>query len=740
MESQVRILVVDDDLHSLRLTSHLLTQAGYEVIEAATGKKGLRLASEHKPDLILLDVVLPDLSGQEVCRRIKADPGLEGVFVVMFSATEIESDSQARGLEAGADGYIVRPIPNREFLARVRTLLRLQQAEAAAYEQARALRESEATYRNLVERANDGIALIQDGVVQYANPRLVAMWGGALEGVVGTPLVNYVHPDALPEVTHRYQRRVAGEDEPSVYETAMLRKDGHRLDVEVNAGLVDYQGRPADLVIIRDITERKRADEALRQSEERLRSTLSSLSDLIFVLDQDGVFIEHHQPAGSPDLYIPPEAFLGRSFRDVLPPHIVEPLAEALEALAETGETQQIDYPLTIAGQEMWFNTKLSAYRDSAGRFAGATAIARNITQRKEAEDEIRRQRDVIERIMDTSPVGITVFDREGRITFANALVQEMMARTGGKALIGRSYRDPLWSILAEDGSPLPYEQFPFAQVMRTGQRVYGVRQAIGLPDGQRVYLLANAAPLFDEEGNVESVMVTVEDITERVSAEEQIQASLREKTVLLQEVHHRVKNNLQVISSLLDMQALQTRDPRTLQVLRDSQTRIRAMAFVHDQLYRSPDLASVELSDYVQNLVTYLFGVYASKSAGVAVKIQIEDVILGLDVAIPCGLIINELASNALNYAFPTTRTYGGEIRIEMRRQDTGQLVLTVSDDGVGLPPEIDLETVPSLGLRLVSMLVQQIGGTIELDRTAGTRYTIMFAAEPGPTAAVES
>jgi two-component sensor histidine kinase len=220
-----------------------------------------------------------------------------------------------------------------------------------------------------------------------------------------------------------------------------------------------------------------------------------------------------------------------------------------------------------------------------------------------------------------------------------------------------------------------------------------------------------------------------MQDITERKQAERRIEASLREKTVLLQEVHHRVKINMQVISSLLDMQTLQAEDPQIVQILQDSQNRIRAMASVHDRLYQSPDLATIDLVGYIQALAHYLFGIYTFQSAGVDLCVQIDDVSLGLDQAVPLGLIVNELVSNSLKHAFPSGGTRGGEIRIELHPRGEGWLALVVSDNGVGLAPDVDLETVSSLGLRLVSMLTQQLRGTLALDRTGGTTFCITFA-----------
>ncbi len=216
-------------------------------------------------------------------------------------------------------------------------------------------------------------------------------------------------------------------------------------------------------------------------------------------------------------------------------------------------------------------------------------------------------------------------------------------------------------------------------------------------------------------------------EITERKRAEGQIRASLREKEVLLKEIHHRVKNNLQVISSLLYLQAKNVGDEQALAVLQDSQSRVRAMVLVHERLYQSPDLARIDFAEYVRNLANYLFRSYGVNTNVIQLRLNVGDVLLGVDTAIPCGLIINELVSNSLKHAFPAGRE--GEIRIKLRSDDEGECILMVGDNGVGFAEGLDFRDAGTLGLELVNTLVAQLEGTVELDRSRGTTFKITFA-----------
>ena len=217
------------------------------------------------------------------------------------------------------------------------------------------------------------------------------------------------------------------------------------------------------------------------------------------------------------------------------------------------------------------------------------------------------------------------------------------------------------------------------------------------------------------------------QEIAERKRAEEQIKASLAEKEVLLKEIHHRVKNNLQVISSLLYLQSKSIEDKAALQMFQESQNRVRSMAFIHERLYQSQDLARVDFAEYVRSLTNYLFRSYGVSTDVIQLKINMDDLPLGIDTAIPCGLIVNELVSNSLKYAFPDGR--GGEIRIELRSDGDNRIALMVSDDGVGLPEDLDFRKTESLGLQLVNNLsVAQLEGAIDLDRRGGTTFRITF------------
>jgi len=213
-------------------------------------------------------------------------------------------------------------------------------------------------------------------------------------------------------------------------------------------------------------------------------------------------------------------------------------------------------------------------------------------------------------------------------------------------------------------------------------------------------------------------------ELLERRRAGEQIKASLREKEVLLKEIHHRVKNNLQIISSLLELQSGSVTDPKAHEVFRECRGRVKSMALIHERLYQSKDISRIDLAEYVECLLASLRSSYLANPDRVSIRTRINNVFLTIDAAIPCGLIINELVSNALKYAFPDGER--GEIEVELRSEPGNVLILSIRDNGVGLPEAVDVWNTETLGLQLVNLLTHQHSGEIELRRTGGTHFII--------------
>jgi len=244
-------------------------------------------------------------------------------------------------------------------------------------------------------------------------------------------------------------------------------------------------------------------------------------------------------------------------------------------------------------------------------------------------------------------------------------------------------------------------------------------------PDGKIKWVRVRAFPILDENEKLNRIAGVAEDITISKQYEQRLESSLREKEILLKEIHHRVKNNLQIISSLLNLQSKFVTDQRTLEIFREGRNRIKTMALIHEKLYGPKDFTRINFAEYLNELFSFLLSAYKFDSQKISFKIEIENVYLDIDQALTLGLIVNELITNSIKYAFPNGLE--GQLKISMSKNGNNNL-LRVYDNGIGIPPEIDIGKTDTLGLQLVQMFVEQIGGTIELKRGKGTEYLIVF------------
>ncbi len=341
--------------------------------------------------------------------------------------------------------------------------------------------------------------------------------------------------------------------------------------------------------------------------------------------------------------------------------------------------------------------------------------LANSVNQMAASLQETTVSRSYLDNIIQSMREMLIVVDPELQITHVNqAACAEL--HYGHDELQGLSVT-PLFELGdLSHSEPLPAVLAP------------GIECAMRTQAGQLIPVHCSAAAIHSEDGTPKGYVCVASNISRQQEAEERLVASLREKELLLKEVHHRVKNNLQVISSLLNLQAREIQDPQTVQLFRESQGRIQSMALIHEQLYRSSDLASIDFAAYVRDLVGHLERGLGDQAVPVRFRLDIEPIPLPLDLAIPCGMIVNELVSNALKHAFP--RRQGGEVQIAFQR-GPGGYTLRVADDGVGMRPQEVAADQPSLGLQVVHSLTKQLHGELAVRQDAGTVFEILFHPE---------
>jgi PAS domain S-box-containing protein len=510
MNKKTSILVVDDVPVILQAYSEILRSQGYEVWEASTGQEGLQTARERHPDLVLLDVMLPDLSGIEVCRQIKADAALTDVFVVLVSGKATDVAYKVAGLESGADDYLAKPLEADEFRARVRTILRLRNTTAA-------LRASEQRHRQLVEMLPEAVGMIDlQGRLLAVNPQGVEMLGYANpEELLGRSVFDLTRP----EDHERIKADITTTLETGTLRNAeyvLLRKTGDPFPAELSAALAAVaDDQPSGIVLVaRDTSQRKRAEEALQDQTRYLANMAQFLGTLmeaipapVFYKDMAGRYLGCNR-AFEKNLGVSREQIIGKTVYEVAPKDLAEVYHQADEELLKQPGGQTYESSLLYADgtrHQVIFNK--ATYQDAEGEVGGLIGIILDITERKRAEEQIQLLADAVQSTQDM----ICITDQENRFTFANRAFLQTYGYTA-EEIMGRTP-----DFLCSAKNPPELTDVIFQQTLRDGWKGQILDRR---KDGTEFPISLDTSPIKSSEGRTLGLVAVARDITERIRAE----------------------------------------------------------------------------------------------------------------------------------------------------------------------------------------------------------------------------
>ncbi|EKQ53102.1 MAG: PAS domain S-box [Methanobacterium sp. Maddingley MBC34] len=527
--------------------------------------------------------------------------------------------------------------------------------------------------------------------------------------MIGTDFSNYF---TEPKKAEKGYQQVFKKGFVRDYPLKIQHKTGQVTQVLYNASI--YKDESGDVVGVfaaaRDITERLKSEEKIQM----LANVVESSDDAIISKSLEGQITSWNK--GAELIYgYSAEEIMGKDISILAPSQLKDEINQFIEKIKK-GERILHYETLRVRkdGTKINVSLTLSPILNTSGDLVGISTIARDITQRKKTDDEILQAKEEWEHTFDSVPDLIAILDTNFRVVRAN------------KAMANRLNVDPeeaigLTCYNVVHGLNAPPSFCPYMKLLEDGQE----HTAEVHEDRLGGDFIVSVSPLHDSDGNLIGSVHVARDITDRKKAEDKIKKSLKEKEVLLSEIHHRVKNNMQIISSLLSLQSQYVAKAETVDVLQESQDRVKAMATIYEKLSQSNDLTKINFESYMQSLIQGLFYSHTIKEGQINPIIKIENIMLNIETAIPCGLIISELVSNILKHAFPEGRE--GKMCVSLKAHDN-RYELKISDDGIGFPEDIDFKTTDTLGLKLVNTLVKQIDGEITLDRSHGTEYNIIF------------
>lgn len=595
--------------------------------------------------------------------------------------------------------------------------------------------QDEKLYHSIVENMNELICrFLPDGRLTFANQAYCKALNKERSEVIGSNIFFL-----LPYINHKNIQQHLSTLNPNnttgMREDIILTPEGQVRCIQwtnqavyrEDGELINYQS------VGRDITDYKLAEEKLQKNEALLKSILStaptgiglSVNRVITqvndkVCEMTGYSSEELIGTNARILYPDQEEFDRAGY--VKDHHINIKGPRIIESRWKRKDGKIIDILLNAS----------TLNPDDAS--AGMTFTVLDITERKKAEEALLENEEQFRLMFELAPIGMAITTLEGEYTRVNQAFC---------TLIGYSTEELLGHNFPEITYPEDIElNNRWRQKLLFGESPhFQIEKRYIHKDGHIIWAILDGALVRNTRGKPSHFLAQVIDITERKFAEEELKKSLSEKVLLLKEVHHRVKNNLQIISSLLELQSTTIEDNSVTALFQESQNRLRAMALIHEKIYQSDDLVKIDIREYIQSLVDYLEEVNGIWIEGqtqdkiIKRNILVDDLTLEIDKAIPLGIIISELVTNAYKHAFPhnwnSDSNINPEIRVEMQRQKDGIVTLKVSDNGAGQSGQLDFRKSSSLGIQLVTLLTNQIGGILELDFDKGTCYKISLPAD---------
>lgn len=692
-------------------------------------------------------------TGESYVAQLSAQILTIGEEKVILS-TLVDITERKRAEKALSQAYEKLQIQSQELQAQKEKL-------EEAYE---ALSESEKRYRLIFDNSMDAIILTDPrgaGKVLSANPAAYRMLGYSEKELLGKmrdamfDRENQVMASLLEERARSGSAQV---------QTTYRRKDGTILIGELNSTLfTDINGEPRSVTIIRDITERKQTEEALRESEARFRTMFEAHGAPMLLIEPDsGQIIDANDAATRFYKYSREQL---RSMRiDQINQLSPQEVAAERNKAVERGKNVFIFRHRLASGDFRWVEVYSSPVTIQGQHIL--FSIIHDITERKRAEEALKEAYDSLEeKVKERTAELEKAYNslKESEKSLAQAQKMSHLGNWEWDITTDKLYwSDEVYRIFGRKPQEFSATYDVFLSYIHPADRDFvdnAIKEALsGRPYSidYRIILASDEERVVHAQGEVTSyeknipagMRGTVQDITERKLAEE---ALAKMEKIRIKEIHHRIKNNLQVISSLLDLQAetfshLETcKTPDVVEAFMESQNRVISMALIHEELYKGDEVDTLDFAAYMKKLTEDLFSSYNPGDRNISLKLNLDQVYLGMDTAIPLGIVVNELVSNSFKHAFPAGKR--GEIQINLSRAETFtarneisdpdedslnkekfHYILTVKDNGIGIPEEIDFQDTDSLGLQLVNILVEQIDGCIELRSNRGMEFIIRF------------
>lgn len=580
------------------------------------------------------------------------------------------------------------------------------------------LAESEAKFKTIFEYANDGIFILDEYKVVDCNRRILEMLGCSKADIIGKKpeeiSPKHQHDGRLSSNKAREKINLALAGQPQFFSWTNVKKSGELVEVQVSLNRVPIGGKYYLQSIIRDVTKQKRVEQSLQENRQRLEKLLENLPGMVYRCRNDKDWTLDFVSEGCYELtgYSVDELMNEewRRYASLIVPEDRNEVWEKVQEALKQNRPFELEYRIKSAdGEIKWVWEKGSSIYYPEKKDIYLEGFITDITERKKAQEDLR----VKEKAIESSNSSIILVDLSGHLTYANPSFLNNWKYGDLSEIEGQR--------LSRFSDNIPKLFSIFSELKEKRNWIGEIRAR--KKNGDLFDVRVSASLVSDNGGSPICMMASLIDVTDRKLAETELRKSLKEKEVLLSEIHHRVKNNLAVISGLLELQAYNTEDKDARDILQESQSRIHSIAMIHEKLYRSDTLSRIELKNYIGDLVSTIQDTYGKKN--IDIKIHADEIYLNITQAIPCALILNELIVNAFKHAFKDLEK--GRILIRMTKA-ASSIKLSVEDNGIGLPDNFNVKSQNSLGMTLIKTLIRQINAEFNILQEDGTKFTIQF------------
>ncbi len=499
-------------------------------------------------------------------------------------------------------------------------------------------------------------------------------------------------------------------------ETALILKNGQSIPYLLTASIINCLKGKCLVGMGIDIKERTQMEKSLIESEAKLRLFIEHAPVALAMFDLNMHYIAASNRWIS-DYHLQDRKISGHSHYEIFPE--IPEYWKSIHQRAMKGEIIRAEEDRFVRenGSIQWLRWEVRPWNAVSGAIGGVVIFTEDITQRKLAQEQLSAERERLAVTLRSIGDGVIATDTSNRVILMNKAGEKLTGwnhtEAHGKPL------NQIFHIISEAS----HDTVPIPDV----NRKFNGNHLLVSKNGNKINISVRGEPIIDNSGNPIGMVLVFKDITDYRKYENNLQSSVIQKEILLQELYHRTKNNMQVISALLELQAASSDIPELERIIKDSQFRIRAMALAHEKLYRSKSLSQIAMNEYIVDLVEQLKSSYGIPPEKITLNYELEDIALLIDVAIPCGLIINELVSNCFKHAFPGDRK--GKIDISFHRKNSNLIELIIADNGVGLPAGFDIQHSTSLGIQLVRQIIShQLHGSIQAESDNGLRWSLHF------------